>query len=119
MVNYNLPGFMGTLKLNGTVLAEMYEGKITWWNDPAIAALNPGVSLPRTKVSPTSASATSPRSVRRGSAKPRWPTAPAPMSCPPPPLSSAALHSAGDQGLVVGALGDVLVAAGQAAFDEV
>jgi phosphate transport system substrate-binding protein len=52
MVNYNLPGLEGTLKLNGTVLAEMYEGKITWWNDPAIAALNPGVSLPRTRVVP-------------------------------------------------------------------
>ncbi len=52
MVNYNLPGFTGTLKLNGTVLAEIYEGKITMWNDSAIAALNPGVTLPDMKIVP-------------------------------------------------------------------
>jgi phosphate transport system substrate-binding protein len=52
MINYNLPGVKGNLKLNGTVLAEMYEGKITMWNDPAIKALNPGVSLPAMKIVP-------------------------------------------------------------------
>jgi phosphate transport system substrate-binding protein len=52
MINYNLPGFTGTLKLNGTVLAEMYTGKITMWNDPAIKALNPGVTIPAIKVVP-------------------------------------------------------------------
>jgi phosphate transport system substrate-binding protein len=52
MVNYYLPGVSANLKLNGTVLTEMYEGKITTWNDPAIKALNPGVSLPATKVVP-------------------------------------------------------------------
>lgn len=36
----------GQLKLTGTVLADIYLGKITKWNDPALAALNPGVSLP-------------------------------------------------------------------------
>jgi phosphate transport system substrate-binding protein len=46
MVNYNLPGVSAPLKLNGTVLAKIYSGKITHWNDKAIAALNPGVSLP-------------------------------------------------------------------------
>lgn len=50
MVNYNLPGFKGTLKLNGTVLSQIYSGKITTWNDPAIKALNPGVSLPSMKI---------------------------------------------------------------------
>jgi phosphate transport system substrate-binding protein len=44
-VNYNLPGVSG-LKLSGPILAGIYEGKITQWNDPAIAAANPGVSLP-------------------------------------------------------------------------
>ena len=34
------------LKLNGTVLAKIYDGKITNWNDTAIAALNQGVTLP-------------------------------------------------------------------------
>jgi phosphate transport system substrate-binding protein len=49
-VNYNLPGIKKPLNLNGTVLANIYTGKITTWNDPAIAALNKGVSLPSTKI---------------------------------------------------------------------
>jgi len=36
----------GQLKLNGQVLGDIYLGKITKWNDPAIAALNAGVTLP-------------------------------------------------------------------------
>ncbi len=36
----------GQLKLDGTTLADIYLGKIKKWNDPAIAALNAGVSLP-------------------------------------------------------------------------
>jgi phosphate transport system substrate-binding protein len=48
-VTYNLPG-VKSLNLNGTVLAEIYTGKITTWNDPAIAKLNPGVSLPSMKI---------------------------------------------------------------------
>ncbi len=36
----------GQLKLTGPVLAEIYLGKITKWNDKAIAELNPGVTLP-------------------------------------------------------------------------
>jgi phosphate transport system substrate-binding protein len=51
-VNYNLPGVTEHLKLNGKVLAAMYEGTIKTWNDPQIAALNPGVNLPATPVVP-------------------------------------------------------------------
>ena len=51
-VNYNLPGVTEHLKLNGKVLAAMYEGTIKTWNDPQIAALNPGVNLPATAVVP-------------------------------------------------------------------
>ncbi len=36
----------GKLKLDGKVLAEIFLGKITKWNDPAIAALNKGIKLP-------------------------------------------------------------------------
>jgi phosphate transport system substrate-binding protein len=47
----NLPGVAaGQLKLTGPVLADIYLGKITNWNDAAIAQLNPGVSLPSTKI---------------------------------------------------------------------
>lgn len=42
----------GELKLNGQVLGDIYLGKITHWNDPAIVALNPGVALPNDKISP-------------------------------------------------------------------
>jgi phosphate transport system substrate-binding protein len=43
----NLPGITpGQLKLTGPVLADIYLGKVTKWNAPAIAALNPGVKLP-------------------------------------------------------------------------
>jgi phosphate transport system substrate-binding protein len=52
MVNYNLPGVSGHLKFNGNVLSLIYAGKITSWNDPAIKALNPGVSLPSMKIVP-------------------------------------------------------------------
>ena len=51
-VDYNLSGVSTPLKLSGNVIAQMYEGKITKWNDPAIAALNSGVTLPATTVVP-------------------------------------------------------------------
>ncbi|AXK72009.1 phosphate ABC transporter substrate-binding protein PstS [Lysobacter sp. TY2-98] len=47
----NLPGIAaGQLKLTGPVLADIYLGKVTMWNDAAIAALNPGVALPAIKI---------------------------------------------------------------------
>jgi phosphate transport system substrate-binding protein len=48
-INFNVPG-VKSLKLNGAVLAEIYEGKITNWNDSAIRALNPGAKLPNLKI---------------------------------------------------------------------
>jgi phosphate transport system substrate-binding protein len=36
----------GQLRMTGAVLGDIYLGKVTKWNDPAIAALNPGVALP-------------------------------------------------------------------------
>ncbi len=50
-IAYNLTG-VENLKLNPTVLAEIFDSKITTWNDPAIAAINPGVKLPDTKIIP-------------------------------------------------------------------
>ncbi len=43
---YNLPGTTGELHLSGPVLANIYLGKITAWNDPALAKLNPETRLP-------------------------------------------------------------------------
>jgi phosphate transport system substrate-binding protein len=47
----NLPGVKpGELVLSGPVLGDIYLNKIKKWNDPAIAALNPGMKLPDTAV---------------------------------------------------------------------
>jgi phosphate transport system substrate-binding protein len=44
-IAYNLSGVTG-LKLNAAVLSQIFQGEITNWDSPAIAALNPGVKLP-------------------------------------------------------------------------
>ena len=49
-VTYNLPGVTQPLKLTGGVIAEIFMGRITKWNDQRIADLNPGVELPSTDV---------------------------------------------------------------------
>lgn len=46
---YNLPAVQN-LKLDGPALAGIYMGKIKSWNDAKIAALNPGMGLPRTRI---------------------------------------------------------------------
>ena len=49
----NIAGLQpGQLKITGQVLGDIYLGKITKWNDPAITALNPGVPLPDAAISP-------------------------------------------------------------------
>ena len=47
---YNIPGYDGELRFTGPVLADIYLGKITRWNDAAIARLNPGVNLPGAEI---------------------------------------------------------------------
>jgi phosphate transport system substrate-binding protein len=49
-VSYNLPGIKSGLKLDGPTIADIFSGKITTWNDPAIKALNPGMNLPSTHI---------------------------------------------------------------------
>src|SRR4051812_3656989 len=49
----NIPGIENEqLKLTGDLLAEIYLGKVTKWNDPKITALNPGVTLPNLAIAP-------------------------------------------------------------------
>ena len=43
---YNIPGVTAELKFTPEALAGIYLGKITQWNDKAIASVNPGVKLP-------------------------------------------------------------------------
>jgi phosphate transport system substrate-binding protein len=42
----------GQIRMNGQVLGDIYLGKITKWNDPALTALNPGVPLPDAAIAP-------------------------------------------------------------------
>jgi phosphate transport system substrate-binding protein len=54
-VIYNLPGLKpagANVKLTGVVLADMYSGVITTWNDPRITALNGGITIPPIPVVP-------------------------------------------------------------------
>lgn len=51
VVTYNLPG-NPTLRLTGEVIADIYLGKITKWNDKRIAELNPAVKLPNMAIMP-------------------------------------------------------------------
>jgi phosphate transport system substrate-binding protein len=47
---YNIPGISADLNFSGSLLADIFLGKITKWNDPAIAKLNSGVNLPNTDI---------------------------------------------------------------------
>jgi phosphate transport system substrate-binding protein len=47
---YNIPNVSAELKFTGPLLADIFLGKITKWNDPAITKLNAGVSLPGTDI---------------------------------------------------------------------
>src|SRR3984957_768535 len=50
VLSYNLPDVKGALLLTPSVLADIFLGNITMWNDGKIAAINKGVSLPPTPV---------------------------------------------------------------------
>jgi len=49
-VSYNVSGVKTGLKLDGATIANIFLGKVTKWNDPAIAGQNAGVTLPATSI---------------------------------------------------------------------
>ncbi len=49
VVVYNIPG-VDNLKLDGKTLADIFMGKIKYWDNPEIKALNPNVNLPHEKI---------------------------------------------------------------------
>jgi phosphate transport system substrate-binding protein len=53
---YNLPGVEKPIAFSGPVIADVFMGKITRWNDPKLAALNPGVNLPDLGIQPVARS---------------------------------------------------------------
>ncbi|MEO6187599.1 MAG: phosphate ABC transporter substrate-binding protein PstS [Ginsengibacter sp.] len=50
VISYNLPQVKDTLKLSPEVLADIFLGKITKWNDPKITSINSGVQIPSTPI---------------------------------------------------------------------
>lgn len=51
VLTYNLPALGDTkLRLDGPAIADIFQGQVTRWNDPRIAALNPGVKLPESDI---------------------------------------------------------------------
>lgn len=52
VIAYNLPGLKGELTLDAETIAGIYLGDIKRWNDPKIAALNPGLDLPELEIRP-------------------------------------------------------------------
>jgi phosphate transport system substrate-binding protein len=51
VVTYNLTGLSAPIKMTPDIIASIFLGKITTWNDPALAAVNPGMTLPSTAIS--------------------------------------------------------------------
>ena len=50
VIAYTLPGFTGTLRLTGPVIADIFAGKITKWDDDKIKALNTAAAIPSTDI---------------------------------------------------------------------
>ena len=50
VITYNMPGLTKPLRLTGDVIADIFLGQITKWNDPKVAALNAGAKLPATDI---------------------------------------------------------------------
>lgn len=48
----NITGLSGTLDLSGSVISQIYQGKISFWDDAAIKALNPSLTLPHLAIVP-------------------------------------------------------------------
>jgi phosphate transport system substrate-binding protein len=51
-VSYNIDGVPPHMKITGKLIAEIYLGKVTKWNDPAIRKINAGVNLPDLAITP-------------------------------------------------------------------
>jgi phosphate transport system substrate-binding protein len=50
VIAYNIPGFTGTMRLTGPIIADIFSAKITKWDDDKIKALNPSVAIPSTDI---------------------------------------------------------------------
>ena len=113
-ISYNLPGVKTGLKLDATVAGNIFLGKIKTWNDPEIAALNPGVTLPSTAITvihrSDSSGTTAGFTGWLAAADPTWPTSVGSGKDVPWPTGTGAKGNAGVAGAVqqtTGAVGYV------------
>ncbi len=113
-ISYHLPGVAAGLKLDATVAGNIFLGKIKTWNDPEIAALNPGVSLPNTAITvihrSDSSGTTAGFTGWLAAADPTWPKAVGSGKDVPWPTGTGAKGNAGVAGAVAqtpGAVGYV------------
>jgi len=51
-ITYNVPGTTRPLRLSGEVVADLFRGRIAFWDDARLRAINPGVTLPHLAVRP-------------------------------------------------------------------
>ena len=106
LIAYNVPGVTAHIKLTGKILAEIYQGKITSWNNSAITAINSGVTLPATPIVTLHRSDSSGDSVLftqflNKAAPNDWPAALV-ATQPAWPNASGALGEVGNSGMVSG-----------------
>ena len=98
-ITYNVKGLQNKIHLTGPVIAEIFMGKITSWNDPEIAKLNPGVSLPDTHITPVYRSDGSGTSFAftdwLSKVSPDWANSVGTSTQPPFPTGTGAEHSSG------------------------
>lgn len=110
-VVYNVDGAPAHLKLDGPTIASIFRGKITSWNDPAIAKLNPGVTLPATPVKPVFRSDSSGTSFNftdyLSSVSPEWKSKIGSSTQPSFPAGQGAKGSSGVAGVVASSKGAI------------
>jgi phosphate transport system substrate-binding protein len=98
-ITYNVKGLQNKLHLTGPVIADIFMGKISSWNDPEIAKLNPGVSLPDTHITPVYRSDGSGTSFAftdwLTKVSPDWANNVGTSTQPPFPTGTGAEHSSG------------------------
>jgi phosphate transport system substrate-binding protein len=98
-ITYNVKGLQNKIHLTGPVIAGIFMGKISSWNDPEIAKLNPGVSLPDTHITPVYRSDSSGTSFAftdwLTKVSPDWESNVGTSTQPPFPTGTGAEHSSG------------------------
>jgi phosphate transport system substrate-binding protein len=113
-ISYNLPGVKTGLKLDAKTAGDIFLGKVKTWNDPAIAALNPGVKLPSSAITvihrSDSSGTTAGFTGWLASADPQWPASVGSGKDVPWPTGTGAKGNAGVAGAIqqtTGAVGYV------------